>query len=223
MLAALSWRTAGSLALALLVSFPAARAVAQDQDAPAAADVAPAEAVDQAVDDEAVHDRLRALRDRAVQAVNDAALDDLLELLDEDVVFTTMNAEVCRGKDEVRAFYDRMMVGPDRVVESLTVVELTVDTLSILHGNDTAIAYGSTHERYRLVNGLELDVHPRWSATLVREGDRWLLASFHSSVNLFDNPLLRITRRSRVWFAVVAAAAGLLVGLLIGRRRRRPA
>lgn len=221
--------------LALLGSPLAAGATPQDSDetepaetesdgtgsaeAPASTDPAAEPAGD---DVEAVHDALRALRDRALAAINSADIDALLELVDDDVVFTAMNAEVCRGKEEVRAYFERMMEGPDRIVDSLA-AELTVDTLSILHGDDTAIAYGSSRERYRLTSGLEVEVVPRWSATVVREDGRWLIASFQSSADLFDNPLLRQARRSRIWVAAVAAIAGLLVGVLLGRRRGRQA
>ena len=199
--------------LALLAFFPFA-AVAQE---PAADESVDESSGEDTMDVEAIHDALRSVRDRAVAALNGSDVDALLALAHDEVVFTAMNAEVARGKDAIRAYFDKMMVGPDRIVESMT-TEIKVDTLSILHGDDTAIAYGSSHDRYRLTDGLELEVDARWTSTLVRVGDDWLIASFHSSVNVFDNPLLAASRRLLYWVGGAALALGLVAGWLIGRR-----
>src|SRR5713101_8940474 len=115
--------------------------------------------------DEATHNELRALRETMVAALNRLDLDEMLKHVHQNVIFTAMNAEVCRGHNEVRAYFNRMMTGPDRVVESLK-VNLNVDALTILYGGDTGIAYGSSVDQYKLANGMEFEAKTRWSTTM---------------------------------------------------------
>src|SRR5512132_2139216 len=67
----------------------------------------------------ALHDELRALRDRAVDAVNKRDAEALMKELDQNIVFTAMNNEVVHGIAEARAYYQRMMVGAGRIVHDM--------------------------------------------------------------------------------------------------------
>ena len=59
-------------------------------------------------------------------------------------------------------------------------------------------------------------------ATAVKKDGKWLIANFHASANLFDNPVLWIAvRRTALWVGGGAAAVGLLLGLVVGRFLRR--
>ena len=50
--------------------------------------------------------------------------------------------------------------------------------------------------------------------------DRWLLAGYHISMNVLDNPILDAAKGSLYRVGGAAAVAGLLGGFLFGRRRR---
>jgi len=170
--------------------------------------------------DEAIHNELRALRDAMLAALERLDVDEMLKHVHPNVVFTAMNAEVCRGPEEVRAYFNRMLKGPNRVVDSVK-FNVTVDALTILYGGDTGVAYGSSNDRYKLTDGSDFEVKTRWSATVVKENNRWLLASVQSSANLFDNPLLTYVQRLVYWGSGGAGVIGLLVGLLVGRIFKR--
>jgi hypothetical protein len=60
----------------------------------------------------------------------------------------------------------------------------------------------------------------RWTATLVKENGHWLLASYHVSANLLDNPLINAAKSGLYLAAGVALAAGLVLGLLVGKRKK---
>lgn len=173
-----------------------------------------------APDDEATHNELRALRDGLIDAVNKNDIERQLTYMHPNVVSIAPNGEVSRGRDGVRAYWTKMMTGPQRVVESLH-VEVKVDELTILYGGDTGISFGTAQQHYKLANGMNLDVETRWSATLVKEDGRWLVASFHASANLFDNPLLTMAKRTSYWAGGISLAVGLLVGILVGKRRKQ--
>jgi uncharacterized protein (TIGR02246 family) len=169
------------------------------------------------------HKELRALRDAVVEAINKNDLDRLATFLDDDVVVTWQNSEVCRGPKEVRAYYDRMMKGPDRVVESVA-IDPKVDAPANLYDDNTAVGWGGSKDHFKLTNGRDFPVDSRWSATVVRKDGQWKIASFHASVNMFDSPITWIeVWRARLWTGIPAAIAGLLLGFVIARLFRRKA
>jgi len=167
--------------------------------------------------DEASHQALREMRDAMVNALNKGDVDAMISHLHKNIVFTAMNGEVCRGPDELRAYFNRMMKDPGHIVESLH-VNPTVDRLTDLYGGTSGVAYGSSVDHYKMTNGQEFDVNARWSATMVKENGAWQIASFQSAANIFDNPLLNKAKRVIYWGAGGAGLIGLVLGLLIGRR-----
>ena len=173
--------------------------------------------------DAATHQALRALKADMEQALNARDLDRLLSHLHPSIVFTTMNNDVVVGKPAVRAYYEKMLSGPNPVVRSLT-AKFEADELTRLHG-DTGLAQGSSEDHYVLTDGSDILIHGRWSAALVKEGDQWLIDSFHYSTNVFDNPVLDKVKHSMAVITGVTSILCLLGGLVVGRimGRRKPA
>jgi ketosteroid isomerase-like protein len=171
--------------------------------------------------DEATHQALRDMRDATVSALNKGDIEAVLPHLHKNIVFTAMNGEVCRGKDALRAYFNRMMKDPGHIVESLQ-IHPSVDQLTDLYGATTGVAYGSSVDHYKLTNDQEFDVNSRWTATMVKEGGQWQVASFQSAANIFDNPLLNKAKSALYVGAAGAGLAGLLLGVFIGKRLGRP-
>jgi uncharacterized protein (TIGR02246 family) len=180
----------------------------------AAAASAPADAGGEA----ATHDALRALRKRIVDAFNARNVDALVAEAHPDIVFTTMNNDVVHGREGVKAYFNKMMVGPQRVVDDIT-IDFTPDALTALHG-DTGISYGVSEGLYTLHGGRNLFVRARWTATLVKLDGAWKVAAFHYSTNVFDNAILDGVKRIAFLGAMVLALLALVLGFLVGRRFR---
>ncbi len=191
---------------------------------PAAAQEPPPDltAAPEAPTPEQLHDELRALRTTMEAALNAQDLDALVAHVTDDVVFTTMNNDVVAGPDGIRDYFRKMLEGPDRVVDSVT-SHFEADALSTLVEDDVAIAAGHSHDRYVLRGGREFEIEGRWTGTLVRRDGRWLVAAFHYSTNVFDNPILAAQRKAATWIAAGLGVAMLIAGLLLGRflARRR--
>lgn len=206
-------RTRIPAVLALLVlSLPLA---AQDPAAPPV----PAPA-DPAAEDAVLHDELRALKAAAVAAIDAKDFEALSAHLAPDVVVTWQDAQVSRGPDQVKAYIARMLEGSARIVKSFR-TEVTVDALTVLYGGDTGVSYGSSVDRLELATGTTLALQSRWTATLVKRDGRWLIASFHTSSSLFDNPLLRAAKKTAVWAGLGGVLLGGAAGFLIARTRRK--
>lgn len=171
---------------------------------------------------EATHNELRVMREGLIDAMNKGDIERELSYLHPNVVVTWHNAEVSRGRDGVRAYLNGMLNGPNKVVAGYS-ADVHVDELTILYGSNAGVSFGSAVEHFKLARGGSLDLPARWSATLVRDGDKWLIASLHASDNLFDNPLLNVARRMIWWAGGIALLAGLIIGFFLGSRRKRTA
>src|SRR6478672_5233590 len=143
---------------------------------------------------DAVHNELRAFRDGLLAAMNKGDIEGEIAFFHPNAVVTWHNAEVSRGREGIRSYLNRMLTGPNKVVASYK-ADVNVDELTILYGGDTGLSFGSAVEHFTLTSGKSLDLPARWSATLVKEGDKWLIANLHASDNLFDNPLLALAKR----------------------------
>jgi ketosteroid isomerase-like protein len=162
------------------------------------------------------------LRQELIDSFNKGDLDRLLSHLDPDVVITWQNAEVCRGPDAVRAYYDKMMKGPDRRVDKVS-ADPKVDDRHVY--GDWAVSWGSMNDHFTLTDGSELSMKSRFTATIARRGDVWKVTSFHASVNAFDNPILGYAaKKAGTWALVIGMLVGILIGAvagaLVARRRR---
>ncbi|MBI2824411.1 MAG: nuclear transport factor 2 family protein [Planctomycetia bacterium] len=203
--------------VALLLAGPLAAAVGQEPKTPA-----PPERT-LSPEEEAVHDELRAFRKEMTAAINANDLDKLLSLVTDDVVVTWQNGEVSRTPAGVRAYYDRMMKGDKRIVQSIT-TDPQPDDLTHLFG-DVGISAGSSNDRFVLTDGRDFTIATRWSAAVVKQNGQWKLASFHASTNMFDNPILWIAvRQTGLWVGGGALLAGVVVGaalMLFFKRTRQ--
>ena len=187
---------------------PAAAATATPADAPAAPPEDPA------------HNELRKLRTEMEDALNKGDLDGLLAHVDDTVVFTAMNAQTGHGKQGIRDYFNRMMNGDKKIVQSVK-IDFVPDGLSVFYGPDVAVSTGSAPAHYVLTNGMDFEVNARWTATLVRRENQWFVAAFHYSTNMFKNPVLDLQRK---WLLIAGGGAAIVLGLLgffVGRRSGR--
>jgi ketosteroid isomerase-like protein len=162
------------------------------------------------------------LRQELIDSFNKADLDRLLSHLDPDVVITWQNGEVCRGPEAVRAYYNKMLTGPQKRVEKVSADPKVEDRH--VYG-DWAVSWGRMNDHFLLTDGSDLAMDSRFTATIARRGDVWKVTSFHVSVNAFDNPILGLAaKKAGTWALIIGLVVGLLIGLiggvLIGRRRR---
>jgi uncharacterized protein (TIGR02246 family) len=182
-----------------------------------AENAAPADTAAPVVTDAAKHEGLRRLKDTMERALNARDLDALVANVDENVVFTTMNGDVARGRQGIRDYFAKMMEGPDKIVETIT-SDFEPDDLSLLFGDDVAVAVGGSKDHYVLTDGRQLDIAGRWTATLVNRDGRWLVAAFHYSTNVFDNPVLETQRKYLLLGGAGVAVLLALIGWFVGRR-----
>ena len=154
------------------------------------------------------------LRTELIDSFNKGDVNRLLSHLDPDVVVTWQNGEVCRGPQAVKAYHDRMMAGPNRIVAKLS-SNPVVDDRHVY--GDWAVSWGNLHDDYELNDGSKFKLDSRFTATIARRGNEWKVTSFHASVNAFDNPILAVAeKKAATWVGVIGAAVGVVLGGAIG-------
>jgi ketosteroid isomerase-like protein len=171
-------------------------------------------------------DRLRAA---LTSAYSHGDIDGMLKYLHPDAVIIFPDGRILKGPQGLRDYYDRMLKAPDHIVASYTAEPVVLSRT--VHG-DVGFSYGMMNDKYVLTNGKSFGLDSRFTATLYRtrqgpsDSDGWMIRSFHSSTDAFDNPVLGMAARIAFWRAIwiggaVGIVAGLVVGLLIARRRQR--
>jgi ketosteroid isomerase-like protein len=139
----------------------------------------------------------------------------------DDLVVTWQHGQVVRGREGLLKF---LKEGESDVFQGYKQPPTPTD-LSILHGGDTAISYGTSIAQYKIASA-EFELTNHWSATLVKDGEDWKLASYHVSANLLDNPLLNAAKKGLYWAGGLGLVAGLVVGMalmaLLRKRRAQP-
>jgi len=168
------------------------------------------------------HTELRTLKQALVAAIEKGDIDALLPHVHPEVVVTWQNGEVCRGPAEMRGFFERMASGSGRTWQGF-IKPPTPDALTTLHAGGLAgVVTGDNIGRYHLL-GREIALPNRWTATVVKTETGWKLAAYHISMNVLDNPLLNGVRKGVYIAGFSGLVAGLGVGWMLARRKRRTA
>ncbi len=170
---------------------------------------------------ETLHNELRALRDRAVTAVNKRDADALMKELHPDITFTAINNEVVHGIEQAKAYYQKMLVGAGRIIDDMSLTVEPDATAGLYENGTMATSSGSSNAHFKLATGTEIDLPLRWSATLHRSNDKWSILSMHFSANMFDNPLLGALTSTTKWIALGVGLVTILVGYFFGRWSRK--
>lgn len=164
--------------------------------------------------EDTAHNELRTLRVEIIDAITKGDIDGVLGRVHPDVVVTWQNSEVCRGRNGLKEFFERMGKKSFKGYK----VPPTPDELTILHGGDTGISFGEVVAEYRLL-GKSYELKSRWTATLVKVDGKWQLAAYHLSMNVLDNPILTTARQGLYLGAAIALVIGILIGRMFTRRR----
>ena len=172
------------------------------------------------VGEDPVHQELRTLKESVMDAFNKRDMERLATYLDPNIVITWANGEVSRGPEGLMSYFKKMMEGPEKIVDEIK-ISPDVAELTIIHGGDTGIAWGTSDDYYKLSNGMELKVKGYWSMTLVKGDAGWKIAAFQSSMNAFDNGIIDQIKNTYVWVAVGMLIAGLAFGAFFMRLTMR--
>jgi ketosteroid isomerase-like protein len=155
------------------------------------------------------------LRDAIKSAYSAGDIDAMLRYVHPDCLVIFPDGEILKGRDELKNYLIRMTKAPDKVVASYTAEP---EVLSRTVHGDVALSYGKMHDHYVLTDGKEFTLDSRFSVTVFKsiegpsETDGWMIRSFHSSSDVFDNAIIRMAAKK---VAVLAGSVAFLVGAVV--------
>jgi len=166
--------------------------------------------------DHAIHEELRAVLRQIESAVNTGEFDKMLPVLSEKIRGTPVNQEFLSSRAEVSAYFKKWF-GTGGYLKKLE-MQLTPDALTELSDDKSwGIVYGKGVEKYVLADGRPYELHTRWTATMVKEGDgRWRVRGIHVGTDFLDNPILAEAERALGFGVAGGLAGGVILGLLTG-------
>jgi ketosteroid isomerase-like protein len=162
---------------------------------------------------------LRVLMAEAEAGINAQSADRLIALMSDDVTVTWLNAEVSRGKAEVKAYHQRMVGGPGTILKKY-VTRVSLSRPARFYG-DMALADGKAADEFYPHARGEFRLDSNWSSTMAKVDGQWKIVALHLSSNVFTNPLLAEAERMVYYAAGGGFLAGLVLMFLILRLRRR--
>ena len=158
---------------------------------------------------------------REIEAsINAGDADRMVAQMHPSATVTWLNAEVSRGHDEIKAYYNRMVKGPERILDKYT-TKAEVAAHARFFGNGTvAVADGTTEDDFYPVARDHFHLSSRWTSTSAKIDGQWKVVGMHLSSNVFTNDLIAEAKRAAIYTGVGGTLGGILIGWLIGRRRR---
>jgi ketosteroid isomerase-like protein len=166
--------------------------------------------------DHEIHQELRAVLTTVQNAINSGNYDAMLPVISENVRATTITQEVMSNRAEVSAYF-RKWFGPGGYLKHLD-MHFNADALTELSPDKTwGLVRGSGIENYTLADGRQYSMKTRWTAVLAKEADgKWRIRAIHIGTNFLDNPILDDAKSTAKRYVLIAAAAGLAFGLILG-------
>ncbi len=155
------------------------------------------------------------------KAINAQDIDGILAQMRPDCTVTWWNAEISRGHDEIRAYYQRMVKDPGRIISKYTTQAKLGDHARFVgSGGDVALAYGSMEDEFFPIIRGPFKLNSRWSATAAKSGGEWKIVNLHLSSNVFTNVLISELTRALWMTGAACLLVGGLAGWFIGRRAK---
>ena len=169
---------------------------------------------------EADHEALRALARNVTDAMNAQDLEALFASLSDDFVYTSSDQTRITSRKEFEDYYHGLFKAPDALLKSILVKPEALTKTMFLSEN-VGYCYGSADETYTTSDDRIADFKSHWTATVVREGGEWKLATVHIGINFLDNVYVSRISGSIAKWAGLMAIAGLVLGFVLGRATRR--
>jgi len=152
--------------------------------------------------------------------INAQDVERMVAQMAPDTTVTWLNGEVSRGHDEIRAYYQRMVSGPERILEKYTTVAKIGEHARFF--GDVAVADGTMVDTFIPVARKPFELKSNWTSTSAKINGEWKIVSMHLSSNVFTNNLMDEAKSAVKMAAIGGALGGLILsGLVFWWRARK--
>ncbi len=172
-------------------------------------------------DREADHLQLQAMLADIERGINSGNIDLMVKHIDEQAAVTWLNAEVSRGPEGVRSYFNRMVGNGTDAILSKYVTHPKISEPARFYG-DIAVASGTTEEEFTPHRRGVFNFSSRWTTTMVKRDGQWKILTLNLNTNTFNNVLIQELERYVAYAGAGGFLAGAaLVGALVLFRRRK--
>lgn len=162
------------------------------------------------------HAELTELRQTTEKAINDQQFETLRPLLaKDDLTVVTVDGKKLTGLDQFSEYWKNLFTDKTTALEKVTVhpvadgpTEFLSDTVGICHGQST--------DEYTFKGGEVRTMPERWTAVVVKEGDKWKISRIIFSASVLDNPIVKAIEQETQKFIAAAGIGGFIMGALAG-------
>ena len=159
---------------------------------------------------------LRDLKATYEKAIATKDLDLIKPHLASDFTAVMITADEVKDYDGIKEYWKKVeeFIGEDGTYT------VSVEPDDTIFQGDIAIAKGIAKEHV-VRGGKEIDLTSKWTAIARKEGDAWKLVRIQASIDPVNNPIITALNKGKLWITGgVAGIAGLVIGLLLGRRKK---
>ena len=147
----------------------------------------------------------------------------LKDFCHKDIVTMWQDGTTAKGHAGVLAEFDKL----SKVIDKMQ-VDPTTENRLILNNGNLIISSGKMNDKYALSRGVDVELHSSWTATLVKEGDKWVLTSFSASTNAFNNAVISLYLRQAKYVtggiaSILGVIAGIIAAMALSKKRRQQA
>ncbi|HQO29493.1 MAG TPA: nuclear transport factor 2 family protein [Accumulibacter sp.] len=159
---------------------------------------------------------------REIEAgINAQDIERMVAQMSPQATVTWLNGEVSRGHDEIRAYYQRMVKGEQRILDRYLTSAKVGASARFFAAGQIAVADGTMEDEFFPVARGPFKLSSHWSSTSAKIDGQWQVVALHLSSNVFTNSLMTEAKNA-LWYAGGGGlVTGGLLGFLLGRLRRR--
>ena len=159
------------------------------------------------------HDELRGLLKTFTQAFNSRQIEPLVPYLHKDFSVTMVNQDLVTTPGEIKGYLDKQFSAPGSILKEVK-INPEPDIPTIFFQGRFGINRGGSTDIYTLKDGRVFTLKTRWTGTAIKEDGKWKVLNAHIGLNIIDNPILDAMEQMKWIWTAVAAAIGLVVGVL---------
>ena len=162
------------------------------------------------------HIALREFKGHMLEALNNSDFITLEKLFHSNFTITFSDQSQFSSIENLKKYYNDLVnkTGIEKITFSAE-----SDAKSIFLSPTVAVNRGSSIDQFLKNDGTELELKSRWTATMVKENDKWKLAALHSGINFLDNAYTeKITSFLKILIAL-SALIGFLLAFFIFRKK----
>lgn len=160
-------------------------------------------------DNEVIRDLFSNLAD----GINTKDNEKVLTVVRDQFIVIPSNQELITGKKKVEDYFPKIVGGKYKFERTGFKIEPGV-VVEISSSGDMAKVYGRGAEKY-LLNEVEHNLTTRWTADVVKQGEDWKIASFHSGVNFTENSVLTSFEEFGWKIGFIGGLIGIVLGFIL--------